>query len=231
MFDGLDPVVLARIQFAANITFHILFPTISISLGWVLLYFKLRYGKTGDESWMAAYRFWVKIFALTFALGVVSGITMSFQFGTNWPGYMQNRRQHRRAAAGLRGADRLLPGSHLPRHHAVRHAARQQPHAHHRHAAGGGRHHAVGVLDPRAQFVDADPRRLRDDRRPRPRDELARSHLQPVVPLPPDAHAAGVRADRGLPAGRRLGLPLAARRPWARCHPCRCGPAWCSRRS
>jgi cytochrome d ubiquinol oxidase subunit I len=89
MFSTLDPVVLARIQFGANITFHILFPTISISLGWVLLFFKLRFNKTGGEHWMAAYRFWVKVFALTFALGVVSGITMSFQFGTNWPGYME----------------------------------------------------------------------------------------------------------------------------------------------
>ena len=87
--DGLDAFLLARIQFAANITFHILFPTISISLGWVLLYFKLRFVKTQDQYWMDAYQFWVKIFALTFALGVVSGITMSFQFGTNWPGYMQ----------------------------------------------------------------------------------------------------------------------------------------------
>ncbi|ABF12091.1 cytochrome ubiquinol oxidase subunit I [Cupriavidus metallidurans] len=89
MFASVDPVILARIQFAANITFHILFPTISISLAWVLLFFKLRYNKTGDENWMDAYRVWVKIFALTFALGVVSGITMSFQFGTNWPGYME----------------------------------------------------------------------------------------------------------------------------------------------
>ena len=89
MFSSLDPVVLARVQFAANITFHILFPTISIALTWVLLFFKLRFNKTGDDRWMAAYRFWVKIFALTFALGVVSGITMSFQFGTNWPGYME----------------------------------------------------------------------------------------------------------------------------------------------
>ena len=86
--DTLDPLVLARIQFAANITFHILFPTISIALGWVLLFFKLRFVKTGQQHWMDAYQFWVKIFALTFALGVVSGITMSFQFGTNWPGYM-----------------------------------------------------------------------------------------------------------------------------------------------
>ena len=85
----IDPIVLARAQFGANITFHILFPTISISLGWLLLFFKLRFNKTGDSKWMDAYKFWVKVFALTFALGVVSGITMSFQFGTNWPGYMQ----------------------------------------------------------------------------------------------------------------------------------------------
>ena len=85
----MDALMLARIQFGANITFHILFPTISISLAWVLLFFKLRFNATGNEAWMQAYRFWVKVFALTFALGVVSGITMSFQFGTNWPGYMQ----------------------------------------------------------------------------------------------------------------------------------------------
>jgi cytochrome bd ubiquinol oxidase subunit I len=87
--DGVDALLLARIQFAANMTFHILFPTISISLAWVLLFFKLRYLKTKNEYWMDAYQFWVKIFALTFALGVVSGITMSFQFGTNWPGFME----------------------------------------------------------------------------------------------------------------------------------------------
>ena len=85
----LDPVLLARMQFGANISFHILFPTISISLTWILLFFKLRFNATQDAKWMDAYKFWVKIFALTFALGVVSGVTMSFQFGTNWPGYME----------------------------------------------------------------------------------------------------------------------------------------------
>jgi len=85
---AMDAVLLARLQFAANITFHILFPTISIALAWFLVFFKARYGATGDNKWMDAYRLWVKVFALTFALGVVSGITMSFQFGTNWPGYM-----------------------------------------------------------------------------------------------------------------------------------------------
>ena len=86
--NALDPVLLARLQFAANITFHILFPTISIAMGWFLLFFKTRFVSTGKQHWMDAYQFWVKIFALTFALGVVSGITMSFQFGTNWPGFM-----------------------------------------------------------------------------------------------------------------------------------------------
>jgi len=85
----MDALLLSRIQFAANISFHILFPTITIALGWLLLFFKLRYNASSDESWMDAYRFWVKVFALSFALGVVSGITMSFQFGTNWPGFME----------------------------------------------------------------------------------------------------------------------------------------------
>lgn len=85
----MDPILLARAQFGANITFHILFPTITIALGWMLLFFKLRFLSTGDGKWMDAYRLWVKVFALSFALGVVSGITMSFQFGTNWPGFME----------------------------------------------------------------------------------------------------------------------------------------------
>lgn len=85
----LDPFMLSRIQFAANITFHILFPSLTIALGWVLLFFKLRYNATGDQKWMDNYFFFTKVFALSFAMGVVSGITMSFQFGTNWPGFME----------------------------------------------------------------------------------------------------------------------------------------------
>ncbi len=86
----MDAILLARMQFAANISFHILFPTITIALGWVLFFFRIRYNRSRDEYWMDAYRLWVKVFALSFALGVVSGITMSFQFGTNWPGFMES---------------------------------------------------------------------------------------------------------------------------------------------
>ncbi|MGH6626924.1 MAG: cytochrome ubiquinol oxidase subunit I [Burkholderiaceae bacterium] len=89
----MDTLMLARLQFAANISFHILFPTITIALCWLLLFFRLRHAATRHTSegvaWEAAYYFWTKVFALTFALGVVTGITMSFQFGTNWPGFME----------------------------------------------------------------------------------------------------------------------------------------------
>ncbi|MCH6257119.1 cytochrome ubiquinol oxidase subunit I [Puniceicoccaceae bacterium K14] len=84
----MDEFALSRIQFAVNITFHILFPTITIALGWLLLFFKIRFHTTRESKWMELYFFFTKIFALTFSLGVVSGVTMSFQFGTNWPGYM-----------------------------------------------------------------------------------------------------------------------------------------------
>ena len=89
----MDTLVLSRIQFAANISFHILFPTINIALCWFLLYFRLRHrraqGTPQARHWEEAYYLWTKVFALSFALGVVSGITMSFQFGTNWPGYLE----------------------------------------------------------------------------------------------------------------------------------------------
>ena len=85
--------MLSRLQFAANISFHILFPTITIALCWFLVFFCLRHSATqgtpAAAGWEQAYYFWTKVFALTFAMGVVSGITMSFQFGTNWPGFME----------------------------------------------------------------------------------------------------------------------------------------------
>ncbi len=87
--DHSDVLLLARAQFGLNIAFHILFPTFTIGLAWILVYFRLRAARTGDAAWLAIYKLWTKVFAITFVMGVVTGITMSFQFGTNWPGYMQ----------------------------------------------------------------------------------------------------------------------------------------------
>jgi cytochrome d ubiquinol oxidase subunit I len=86
--DGSDALLLARAQFGLNIAFHILFPTLTIGLAWILVYFRVQYARTASAQWLATYKLWTRVFALTFAMGVVSGITMSFQFGTNWPGFM-----------------------------------------------------------------------------------------------------------------------------------------------
>src|SRR5688572_31026246 len=83
-----EALLLARVQFGLNIAFHILFPTITIGLAWLLVHFRVRYERTRDPAWLRTYKLWVKVFALSFAMGVVSGVVMSFQFGTNWPGYM-----------------------------------------------------------------------------------------------------------------------------------------------
>ncbi|OGA20733.1 MAG: cytochrome D ubiquinol oxidase subunit I [Betaproteobacteria bacterium RIFCSPLOWO2_02_FULL_67_26] len=86
--DASEALFLARTQFGLNIAFHILFPSITIALAWFLVFFRVQYALTRRPEWLATYRLWTKIFALSFAMGVVSGITMSFQFGTNWPGFM-----------------------------------------------------------------------------------------------------------------------------------------------
>ena len=84
MFDTLDPVLLARIQFAFTISFHIIFPAFTIGLASWLAVLEWRWLKTGNVVYAEIYRMWVKIFAVAFGMGVVSGIVMSFQFGTNW---------------------------------------------------------------------------------------------------------------------------------------------------
>jgi cytochrome d ubiquinol oxidase subunit I len=85
-----EALILARVQFGLNIGFHILFPAITIGLAWVLVYLRVRYERTRDPAWLSTYKLWVKVFALSFAMGVVSGVVMSFQFGTNWPGFMNS---------------------------------------------------------------------------------------------------------------------------------------------
>ena len=79
-----DPGFWSRLQFAFTLTFHYLFPQLTMGLAWFLVYWKWRALRTGDEEYDRAARFWAKIFGLNFALGVVTGIPMEFQFGTNW---------------------------------------------------------------------------------------------------------------------------------------------------
>ena len=79
-----DPVLLARLQFAFTIIFHIIFPSFTIGLSAYIATLGAVWLKTGNDSYHQLMRFWTKIFAVSFAMGVVSGIVLSYQFGTNW---------------------------------------------------------------------------------------------------------------------------------------------------
>ena len=84
MLEAFDPLLLARIQFAFTVSFHFIFPSFSIGLASYLMVLEALFLKTGRAVYDDLYRYWLKIFAVAFAMGVVSGIVMSYQFGTNW---------------------------------------------------------------------------------------------------------------------------------------------------
>ena len=84
MFDLPQALLLARIQFAFTVSFHFLFPAVTIGLASYLAVLEGLWLKTGRSDYMDLFRYWIKIFALVFGMGVVSGIVMSYQFGTNW---------------------------------------------------------------------------------------------------------------------------------------------------
>lgn len=83
----MDVEILARVQFAVTIMFHYIYPPLSIGLGLILVIIEATYLKTNDPVYLRMAKFWAKVFALTFALGVATGIVMEFEFGTNWATY------------------------------------------------------------------------------------------------------------------------------------------------
>lgn len=121
-----------------------------------MFYLRLQHVRTGKTEWEQAHYFWTKIFALTFAMGVVSGITMSFQFGTNWPGFMEKTGN---ISGPLLGYEVLtaffLEATFLC--DAVRQTARVAQGALDGHFSGGFWHHAFGLLDFGAEQLDANP--------------------------------------------------------------------------
>lgn len=83
----MDVLILARVQFALTIMFHYIFPVLSIGLGLIMVIVEALYLKTGKKIYLETAQFWTKVFALTFAIGVATGIVMEFEFGTNWATY------------------------------------------------------------------------------------------------------------------------------------------------
>ena len=86
---GIDAIDLARIQFAFTVSFHIIFPALSIGLASFLVALEALWLKTGRDVYHQLYRFWIRIFAVAFGLGVVTGVVMAYEFGTNWSGFAE----------------------------------------------------------------------------------------------------------------------------------------------
>src|SRR6202166_5467535 len=87
MFDGWDAVGLDRAQFAFTMAFHIVFPAFSIGLASYLAVLEALWLATGREVFINLFNYWLKIFAVGFGMGVVSGVVISYQLGTNWAAY------------------------------------------------------------------------------------------------------------------------------------------------
>ncbi|HET7841271.1 MAG TPA: cytochrome ubiquinol oxidase subunit I, partial [Terriglobia bacterium] len=98
-----DALIVHRLHFAFTVTYHYLFPQLTMGLALLLLIFKTQALRTGDETYNRAARFWAKIFGINFALGVVTGIPMEFQFGTNWAVFSK-------AAGGVIGQTLAMEG-------------------------------------------------------------------------------------------------------------------------
>src|ERR1700736_790925 len=98
-----DALTIHRLHFAFTITFHYIFPQLTMGLALLIFILKTAALRTGDETWNHAARFWAKIFGISFALGVVTGIPMEFQFGTNWA-------QFSKSAGGVLGQTLAMEG-------------------------------------------------------------------------------------------------------------------------
>ena len=83
----MDVLMLSRLQFAFATFIHFLFVPLTLGLSWLIAAMESRYARTGDETYLRMTKFWGKLFLINFAMGVVTGITLEFQFGTNWSRY------------------------------------------------------------------------------------------------------------------------------------------------
>ena len=187
----LDPLLLSRIQFAFTISFHIIFPAFTIGLAAWLATIEGMQLATGNPVYRRVFDFWLRVFAVSFGMGVVSGIVMAFQFGTNWSVLSEKMGAIQGPLLGyetftaflleatflgvvLFGRDRVPPLVLLP---CLLHDL--------------ARHHGLLVLDHGQQQLDAGAGRPPDRQRQDHSEQLGGDHCRPGLPDPLDAHAAG----------------------------------------
>ena len=237
MFDGLDAIVLARVQFAFTMSFHIVFPAFSIGLASYLAVLEGLWLLTGREVYPRPVQLLAKIFAIAFGMGVVSGVVMSYQFGTNWSAFSDKAGpvigplmayevltafflEAGFLGVMLFGLKRVGRALHFIATLCV--AVGTLISAFWILSANSWMQTPAGfAINAAGQFVAA---------------RLVRDHLQPVVPLSPRAHGAGRLSDDRPDRRRRRRLASAARRHTAgrgACSRWRCGwrPWWRRSRS
>ena len=152
----LDPSTLARIQFAFTVSFHIIFPTMSIGLASFLAVIEALWLKTKNPVYLQIYRFWLNIFAMGFGIGVVTGIVLSFEFGLGFARFSQMAGPAIGPPDRARGLDRLFPGGRLFGNHALWSSSRRPKAALFRNLHGGGRYPYIGFVDTFREQLDAD---------------------------------------------------------------------------
>ena len=152
-------LLLSRLQFAFTVSFHIIFPSFTIGLAAWLTVLESLHLATGRPTYRLLFEFWLKIFGVAFGFGVVSGIVMAFEFGTNWS-ELSRMSARSRAAAHLRDLHRFCVRGDFLRRAAVRPSERRPLVLSVLDRHGRPRHHAVGVLDHDQQQLDAGSGRL-----------------------------------------------------------------------
>ena len=192
----LTALLLSRLQFAFTVSFHIIFPSFTIGLAAWLTVLEALHLSTGRPAYRLVFEFWLKIFGVAFGLGVVSGIVMAFQFGTNWSVLSRMSGPIQGAAALLRDLHRLFPRGELLRDPAVWPLSRPAVVLFVFDRNGGARHHALGLLDHGQQQLDAGAGRLCDGERRLCSRRLGQDPLQPGAVGALSAHAACVVSDR-----------------------------------
>ena len=156
----MDPVLLSRIQFGLTISFHYIYPPLSIGLGVILVLMEALYLKTRDPLFQQMTRFWTRVFGLTFALGVATGVVMEFQFGTNWANYSRFVGDVFGSALAAEGIFAFFLESGFLAHPALRLGQGQPADAHVLHGHGGPGGPLQRRLDRGGRFVDADAGRF-----------------------------------------------------------------------
>ena len=161
----LDPVLLSRIQFAFTISFHIIFPSFTIGLAAWLATSTACTWQPAIPAYRRVFDFWLKVFAVSFGMGVVSGIVMAFEFGTNWSVLARENWLDPGAAARLRNLHGVSARGDVPRRGPVRSRARPALVLLSRMLHDRSRYHGLVVLDHGQQQLDAGAGRTHDRRR------------------------------------------------------------------